>query len=118
LKDRVAQPGQLADAVRAVAGGGSVIDPKIVESMLAARTRTGGPLRHLIARERDVLAEMATGANNAAIADRLFVTIRAVQRHINSIFAKLGLTEEGESHRRVRAVAFYLAQRPATPREG
>lgn len=95
-----------------------MIDAKIVESMLAARTRTGGPLRHLIARERDVLAEMATGANNAAIADRLFVTIRAVQRHNNSIFAKLGLTEEGESHRRVRAVLLYLAQRPATPREG
>ncbi|HEY6596995.1 MAG TPA: LuxR C-terminal-related transcriptional regulator [Asanoa sp.] len=117
MKERVAQPGQLADAVRAVSGGGSVIDPKIVESMLAARTRTGGPLRHLTARERDVLAEMATGANNAAIADRLFVTIRAVQRHNNSIFAKLGLTEEGESHRRVRAVLLYLAQRPSTPRE-
>ena len=110
LKERVAQPGQLADAVRAVAAGGSVIDPRIVESMLAARSRPDtSPLRHLTARELDVLAEMATGANNATIANRLYVTVRAVERHINSIFAKLGLTEEGEVHRRVRAVLLYLA---------
>ena len=110
LKERVAQPGQLADAVRAVAAGGSVIDPRIVESMLAARSRpTTSPLRHLTARELDVLAEMATGANNATIANRLYVTVRAVERHINSIFAKLGLSEEGEVHRRVRAVLLYLA---------
>jgi DNA-binding NarL/FixJ family response regulator len=112
LKERVAQPGQLAEAVRAVAAGGSVIDPRIVESMLAARSRSSGSaLRHLTARERDVLAEMATGANNSAIAERLFVTVRAVERHINSIFAKLALTEEGEAHRRVRAVLLYLADR-------
>jgi DNA-binding NarL/FixJ family response regulator len=110
LKERVAQPGQLADAVRAVAAGGSVIDPRIVESMLAARSRPDtSPLRHLTTRELDVLAEMATGANNATIANRLYVTVRAVERHINSIFAKLGLTEEGEVHRRVRAVLLYLA---------
>ncbi len=110
LKERVAQPGQLADAVRAVASGGSVIDPRIVESMLAARSRpAGSALRHLTGRERQVLAEMATGANNGTIADRLFVTVRAVERHINSIFAKLGLVEEGEVHRRVRAVLLYLA---------
>ena len=110
LKERVAQPGQLAEAVRAVAAGGSVIDPRIVESMLAARSRPDtSPLRHLSSREREVLAEMATGANNATIADRLSVTIRAVERHINSIFAKLGLSEEGEVHRRVQAVLLYLA---------
>jgi DNA-binding NarL/FixJ family response regulator len=111
LKERVAQPGQLADAVRAVAAGGSVIDPRIVESMLAARTQPNtSALRHLTARELEVLAEMATGANNSTIANRLYVTVRAVERHINSIFAKLGLTEEGEVHRRVRAVLLYLAE--------
>jgi DNA-binding NarL/FixJ family response regulator len=110
LKERVAQPGQLADAVRTVAAGGSVIDPRIVESMLAARTRgTSSALRHLTAREREVLAEMATGANNTTIAESLFVTVRAVERHINAIFAKLGLAEEAETHRRVRAVLLYLA---------
>jgi DNA-binding NarL/FixJ family response regulator len=112
LKERVAQPGQLVDAVRAVASGGSVIDPRIVEAMLVARTRTSGGLRHLTAREREVLAEMATGANNSTIAERLFVTVRAVERHINSIFAKLGLDQEGDSHRRVRAVLLYLSDRP------
>ncbi|MEV4138499.1 response regulator transcription factor [Dactylosporangium sp. NPDC049742] len=112
LKERLAQPGQLADAVRAVAGGGSVIDPRIVETMLTARARpAGSALRHLTARERQVLAEMATGANNSTIAERLFVTVRAVERHINSIFAKLGLVEEGETHRRVGAVLLYLADR-------
>ena len=111
LKERVARPGELADAVRAVAGGGSVIDPRIVESMLAARARgTSSALRHLTTREREVLAEMAAGANNQAIAERLFVTVRAVERHINSIFAKLGLAEETETHRRVRAVLLHLTE--------
>jgi DNA-binding NarL/FixJ family response regulator len=112
LKERVAEPGQLANAVRAVAGGGSVIDPRIVEAMLVTRSRRdSSALRFLTAREREVLAEMATGANNTTIAGRLFVTVRAVERHINSIFAKLGLDEEGEAHRRVRAVLLYLADR-------
>jgi DNA-binding NarL/FixJ family response regulator len=111
LKERVAQPGQLAEAVRAVASGGSVVDPRIVEAMLAARTRAGGALTRLTPREVEVLAEMATGASNAAIGERLFITVRAVERHINSIFAKLGLAEEGEIHRRVRAVLLYLADR-------
>jgi DNA-binding NarL/FixJ family response regulator len=109
LKERVAQPGQLADAVRAVAAGSSVIDPKIIEVMLSSRGRAGGPLSRLTPREREVLAEMATGASNAAVADRLFVTVRAVERHINSIFAKLGLVDEGDVHRRVRAVLLHLA---------
>jgi DNA-binding NarL/FixJ family response regulator len=112
LKERIAQPGQLAEAIRAVAAGGSVIDPRIVESMLWARSRPGSSrLRHLTGREREVLGEMATGANNATIAERLFVTVRAVERHINSIFAKLALSEESEGHRRVRAVLLYLADR-------
>jgi DNA-binding NarL/FixJ family response regulator len=110
LKERVFQPGQLADAVRAVATGGSMIDPRIVEAMLTAHSRpVASPLRHLTSREREVLAQMATGANNATIADRLSVTVRAVERHINSIFAKLGLSEEGDVHRRVQAVLLYLA---------
>ena len=100
-------------AVRAVAAGGSVIDPRIVESMLTARSRpASSALRHLTTREREVLAEMATGANNATIAERLVVSVRAVERHINSIFAKLGLTEVGDVHRRVRAVLLYLAEQP------
>ncbi|EFC82081.1 two component transcriptional regulator, LuxR family [Parafrankia sp. EUN1f] len=110
LKERVAQPGQLADAVRAVAGGGSVIDPRVVEAMIVARTRqANGAIHALTPREREVLAEMATGASNTAIAARLVVTVRAVERHINSIFAKLALTEVGEVHRRVRAVLLYLS---------
>jgi len=112
LKERVAEPGQLASAVRVVAGGGSVIDPRIVETMITARGRRDSDALHfLTTREREVLAEMATGANNTAIATRLVVTDRAVERHINSIFAKLGLGEEGEAHRRVRAVLLYLADR-------
>jgi DNA-binding NarL/FixJ family response regulator len=112
LKERVAEPGQLANAVRAVADGGSMIDPRIVETMIVARGRQDtSALRFLTAREREVLAEMATGANNTAIAARLVVTVRAVERHINSIFAKLCLDEESEVHRRVRAVLLYLADR-------
>lgn len=111
LKERVAQPGQLAEAVRAVARGESVIDPRIVESMVATRTRNSdSALRHLTPREREVLSQMATGANNTTIAGRLFITVRAVERHINAIFAKLGLVEEGDVHRRVRAVLLYLAE--------
>ena len=111
LKERIAQPGQLADAVRAVAAGGSVIDPRIVEAMFFTRSRpAASPLHSLSAREREVLGEMATGANNTTIAARLFVTVRAVERHINSIFAKLGLAEEEDVHRRVGAVLLYLAE--------
>jgi DNA-binding NarL/FixJ family response regulator len=96
--------------LRSAAESTSVIDPRIVESLIMLRTRPRDcTLRHLTTRERAVLAEMATGANNAAIADRLTVTVRAVERHINSIFSKLGLIEEGEAHSRVRAVLLYLA---------
>jgi DNA-binding NarL/FixJ family response regulator len=108
LKDRVGEPGQLVAAVRAVAEGGSVIDPRVVEVMIGS-TRRKGPLDLLTPREREVLALMATGANNQAIADRLVVTVRAVERHINAIFAKLGLSEENDYHRRVRAVLLHLS---------
>lgn len=114
LKERVAQPGQLLNAIREVAGGGSVVDPRIVESLIHASTRahasTPSALDSLSARERDVLAAMARGGNNTAIAAELFITVRAVERHINSLFAKLGLTEEPDYHRRVRAVLLYLAE--------
>ena len=99
-------------AVRTVAAGGSSIDPLVVEAMLGARAAgVDSPLARLSPREREVLAEMASGRNNAAIAGRLVLTVRAVERHINSIFAKLGLAEEADYHRRVRAVLLFLAQR-------
>ena len=114
LKERVAQPGQLVAAVREVAAGGSVIDPRIVESLMQlAAPRAGNgpsPLTALSPRELDVLSSMATGANNAAIAEKLFITVRAVERHINSVFAKLDLSEEPDYHRRVRAVLVYLSE--------
>jgi DNA-binding NarL/FixJ family response regulator len=114
LKERVAQPGQLVHAVREVAGGGSVVDPRIVESLIQSSIRPHDPaasaLSTLTPRELDVLAAMARGSNNTAIATELFLTVRAVERHINSLFAKLGLGEEPDYHRRVRAVLLYLAQ--------
>jgi DNA-binding NarL/FixJ family response regulator len=110
LKDHVAEPNQLALALRHVAEGGSSIDPTIVETMLAARaSRSGSPLSRLTSREREVLAEMAGGHNNTAIAAKLVLTVRAVERHINSIFSKLDLTEETDYHRRVRAVLLFLS---------
>ena len=108
LKDRVGEPGQLVAAVRAVAEGGSVIDPRVVEVMIGS-TRKKGPLDQLTPREHEGLALMAPGATHHAIADRLVVTVRAVERHINAIFAKLGLTEENDYHRRVRAVLLHLS---------
>jgi DNA-binding NarL/FixJ family response regulator len=114
LKERVAEPGQLVEAVRQVAAGGSVIDPRVVESLIRASTRpqqaAPTPVAPLSSRELEVLAAMAGGQNNAAIAARLFLTVRAVERHINAIFAKLGLTEEPDYHRRVRAVLLYLSE--------
>ncbi len=111
LKDRVGDVDELMAAVRTVAAGGSVIDPKVVEDLVAARDQASAasPLRTLTAREREVLAEMATGKSNAAIAARLVLSERAVEKHINSIFAKLHLTEEPDVNRRVRAVLLWLA---------
>ena len=111
LKERVTDLDQLAHAIREVARGGSVIDPKVVENLIASRTRQGrGPLVDLTPREGEVLADVAQGKNNAAIAADLFLTERAVEKHINSIFSKLGLTEEKAVHRRVRAALIYLAE--------
>jgi DNA-binding NarL/FixJ family response regulator len=109
LKDHVAEPEQLVTALRDVAGGGSSIDPAIVEAMLGARNaKSDSPLSRLTAREREVLAEMASGRNNTAIATSLVITVRAVERHINSIFSKLGLVDEADYHRRVAAVLLFV----------
>ena len=110
LKERVFDLGQLLHAVQEVARGGSVIDPKVVEQLVAARSRVAEPLLDsLTPRERQVLAEVAEGHNNAAIAGELFLTERAVEKHINSIFSKLGLSEAQDVHRRVKAVLLFLA---------
>ena len=110
LKERTADPAELVRALVEVAGGGSVIDPKVVEVLVRARLRTeSSPLQALTERERDVLAQMATGKGNAAIAAALVLTVRSVEKYINGIFSKLGLTEEPDTHRRVKAVLVYLS---------
>jgi len=112
LKERVSQLDQLRNAIAAVHEGGSVIDPKVVEALVATRTRSAqSPLGRLTPREHEVLSEMAQGKNNAGIAAALVLTERAVEKHINSIFSKLGLTEEREVHRRVKAVLLFLGER-------
>jgi DNA-binding NarL/FixJ family response regulator len=109
LKERVADLDQLSRAITAVNEGGSVIDPKVVEALLASRARAReSPVARLTPREREVLAEMAQGKNNAGIAAALVLTERAVEKHINSMFSKLGLSEEPDIHRRVKAVLLYL----------
>ena len=111
LKERVEDVEQLIAAIRAVAEGGSVIDPKVVDALVAENSRTeDSPLNGLTTRERDVLREMAEGKNNAAIAASLFLTERSVEKVIHSIFSKLGLTWEESVHRRVKAVILYLAE--------
>jgi DNA-binding NarL/FixJ family response regulator len=111
LKERVKDLEQLAAAIRAVADGGSVMDPKVVEALVAENARgEGSPLNELTPRERDVLREMAEGKNNAAIAEALVLTERSVEKVIHSIFSKLGLTWETAVHKRVKAVILYLAE--------
>lgn len=110
LKDRVVDPSHLIEAIERVAAGGSVIDPRVVETLIAARSRgVSSPLQQLTPRERDVLRLMAQGMNNEAIATTLFLSVRVVEKHINAIFSKLGLGEEPDVHRRVKAVLIYLA---------
>ena len=111
LKERVKDLGQLVAAIRAVSEGGSVMDPKVVDALVAENARTEeSPLNELTPREHDVLREMAEGKNNAAIADALFLTERSVEKVIHSIFAKLGLSWEAATHKRVKAVVLYLAE--------
>jgi len=109
LKERVADVGELVRALNEVSRGGSVLDPKIVEALVSAKEHLAhSPLATLTGREREVLGHMAQGENNAAIARSLFLTERAVEKHINSLFHKLGLTEEPDVHRRVMAVLAFL----------
>ena len=111
LKERVKDVDQLVAAIRTVADGGSVMDPKVVEALVAESTRSEeSPLSQLTPRERDVLREMAEGKNNAAIAESLVLTERSVEKVIHSIFLKLGLTWEPAVHKRVKAVILYLAE--------
>ena len=112
LKERVSDVDVLRRAIEAVASGGSVIDPRVVETLVAARARPQSPLDFLTPRESEVLAEMALGRNNAGIGASLGLSERAVEKHINSLFAKLGVTSEPDVHRRVKAVLLHLSQRP------
>ena len=111
LKERVTNVGQVVAAIKAVAEGGSVIDPKVVEALIAENARVdASPLQELTPRERDVLHQMASGKNNAAIAEALVLSERSVEKLINSIFQKLGLTWETSVHKRVKAVILYLGE--------
>ena len=110
LKDRVADVATFTDAVRRVAGGGSALDPEVV-ALLLGRRRREDPLETLTPREQEVLGLMAEGRSNAAIAEAMVVTERAVEKHVTSIFTKLGLAPAPEDHRRVLAVLTYLRSR-------
>lgn len=111
LKERVAGANELAQAIRTVASGGSTIDALVVEELVEAqRTRQRSSISWLTPREFEILGEMAQGKSNAAIASTLRVSERAVEKHTNSIFAKLGLTEEKDVNRRVKAVLLYLSE--------
>jgi DNA-binding NarL/FixJ family response regulator len=114
LKERIHDLDELAGAIRAVAAGGSLVDPKVVETLVGAKARRDSPLGELTPRERDVLREMAEGKNNAAIAESLFLTERSVEKVIHSIFRKLGLAWEASAHKRVKAVILYLTEETGT----
>jgi DNA-binding NarL/FixJ family response regulator len=107
LKDRVADPERFIESVRRVANGGSVLDPEVVSLMLG-RKGGDGPLASLTERETEVLQRMAEGRTNRAISGELFLSERAVERHVTGIFEKLGLTNTGEDHRRVLAVLAWM----------
>jgi DNA-binding NarL/FixJ family response regulator len=107
LKERVADVGDFVDSVRRVADGGTAFDPEVV-AQLMGRRRKDDPLSELTPREREVLGLMAEGLSNSAIAKRLWLTVGAVEKHISSIFARLGLLPGDDENRRVRAVLTYL----------
>ena len=111
LKDRVGDLDTFVDAVRRVASGGSALDPDVVQSMIG-RLRIDDPIDELTGREREVLALMAEGRSNKGIAEQLVVTVAAVERHVTSIFGKLGMRPATEDHRRVLAVLGYLHHEP------
>jgi DNA-binding NarL/FixJ family response regulator len=111
LKERIRNKEQLLDAIKAVARGGSVIDPMIVDVLIEARSRAAkSRLSQLTARERELLAEIAAGKSNGAIAESLVLTKRAVEKHVNSIFAKLNLPETRDVSRRVKATLIFLSE--------
>jgi DNA-binding NarL/FixJ family response regulator len=113
LKERVSDIEQLAGAIREVTAGGSVIDPAVVDALVSARSKPAdSPLHRLTPRETEILGEMAQGKNNAAVAASLVLSERAVEKHINSIFSKLALSEEPDVHRRVKAVLLFLSSQP------
>lgn len=115
LKDRVDEVDRLARAIRTVAGGGSFIDDDVVDALVRSRTRMiDSPLATLTARELDVLAEMATGATNTAIAETLGVSAHSIEKHSTAIFVKLGLVEDADVNRRVAAVLLFLAGRESS----
>ena len=117
LKERVHRRSELLAAIENVAEGGSVIDPKIVDVLVSAKARAErSALSQLTEREREVLAEIASGKSNMAIADSLVLTKRAVEKHINSIFMKLGLASSDDVSKRVKATLLFLAE--AEPRDG
>lgn len=110
LKERISEPDQLADAVRTVAAGGSVIDAAVVDVIVAASARARpSPLAALTPREVEVLDQIAQGKSNAAVASSLFLSERAIEKHINTVFSKLGLGAEPDVNRRVKAVLMHLS---------
>jgi DNA-binding NarL/FixJ family response regulator len=118
LKQSLHDRGELIDTIREVARGGSRIDPVVVEGLVRAQAQQArSPLADLTPRERELLAQIAQGKSNAAIAESLVITKRAVEKHVNSIFLKLGLSQEqGVSSRRVKAALMFLADEPADGR--
>jgi DNA-binding NarL/FixJ family response regulator len=113
LKERLHDRAQIVAALQAVAAGNSVIDSKVVEALIAARARAeSSPLAELTQRELEILSEIAQGKSNNAIAEHLVLTKRAVEKHINAIFLKLGLTQSEDFSRRVKAALIYLSQHP------
>jgi DNA-binding NarL/FixJ family response regulator len=111
----VSEPGELAQAIRTVAAGGSVVDPAIVDLLVAASNRTDrSPLAALTPRELEVLDQVAQGKSNAAVAAALFLSERAVEKHINAMFAKLGLLVTPDLNRRVTAVLMHLSAHDGT----
>ncbi|HUA44183.1 MAG TPA: response regulator transcription factor [Solirubrobacteraceae bacterium] len=108
LKERVSDLDELSSSVNRVGEGGSVLDPAVVEELVGRRRQADNPLEHLTEREREVLALMAEGRSNRAIAERLFVTEHTVEKHVKSIFGSLRLPPSADDHRRVLAVIAYL----------
>ncbi|MGI9623470.1 MAG: response regulator transcription factor [Acidimicrobiales bacterium] len=112
LKERVGDVAQLEDAIERVSSGGSVVDPKVVDALVEGRIKQQqSKLDRLTPRETEVVSEIATGKSNAAIAETLFLSERAVEKHINAIFTKLDLPVDADANRRVQAVLLYLSER-------